>query len=152
MLILRNLVQRRAASGQSGRAACSSCALWLDYAAFFRISALDAAPVEGKHPRRIRSRSPENDFSSGALGTAGLLDIVAVSPQTEACGRAVAFILVPGNGVEIPAAPASLDKMPPTVRLLTDKGYDAGSLRTCLAASATEAVVPSTRSRKTHSV
>lgn len=61
----------------------------------------------------------------------------------------MAFTLGPGNGADISAAPALLDKMPPPARLLADKGYDAGSLRTRLAASATEAVIPSTRSRKT---
>lgn len=61
----------------------------------------------------------------------------------------MAFILGPGNGADISAAPALLDKMPPPARLLADKGYDASSLRTRLAASATEAVIPSTRSRKT---
>ena len=39
--------------------------------------------------------------------------------------------------------------MPPPTRLLADKGYDANSLRERLAASKTEAVIPSTRSRKT---
>ena len=69
--------------------------------------------------------------------------------MTDACGRAVAFILGPGNGADISAAPALLDKMPPPTRLLADKGYDANSLRERLAASKTKAVIPSTRSRKT---
>ena len=82
--------------------------------------------------------------------------------MTEACGRAVAFILGPGNGADISAAPALLDKMPPPTRLLapshglranhcraTDKGCDANSLRERLAASKTEAVIPSTRSQNT---
>ena len=68
--------------------------------------------------------------------------------MTDACGRAVAFILGPGNGADISAAPALLDKMPAPARLLADKGYDANSLRARLAASKTEAVIPSTRSRK----
>jgi transposase len=61
----------------------------------------------------------------------------------------VAFTLSPGNCADISAAPAPLDKMPPPRRLLADKGYDANSLRARLAASATEAVIPSTLSRKT---
>lgn len=61
----------------------------------------------------------------------------------------MAFILGPGNGADISAAPVLLDKMPPPARLLADKGYDAGSLRARLATSRTEAVIPSTRSRKT---
>ena len=45
-------------------------------------------------------------------------------------------------------APALLDKCPAPTRLLADKGYDANSLRSRLAATKTEAVIPSTRSRK----
>lgn len=60
----------------------------------------------------------------------------------------MAFLLGPGNNADISAAPALLDKLPPPARLLADKGYDANSLRARLAASATEAVIPSTRSRK----
>jgi putative transposase len=40
-----------------------------------------------------------------------------------------------------------LDKCPAPTRLLADKGYDANSLRHRLAATRTEAVIPSTRSR-----
>lgn len=60
-----------------------------------------------------------------------------------------AFILGPGNGADISSAPALLDLLPAPTRLLADKGYDANSLRTRLAASKTEAVIPSTKSRKT---
>ena len=60
----------------------------------------------------------------------------------------VAFIFSPGNGADISAAPALLDRMPAPVRLLADKGYDAGSLRARLATTKTETVIPSTRSRK----
>jgi putative transposase len=38
--------------------------------------------------------------------------------------------------------------MPAPARLLAERGYDAGSLRTRLKASGTEAVIPSTRSGK----
>lgn len=58
------------------------------------------------------------------------------------------FILGPGNGADISAAPDLLDLLPPPKRLLADKGYDANSLRNRLAKSETEAVIPSTRSRK----
>lgn len=60
-----------------------------------------------------------------------------------------AFILGPGNGADISSAPALLDRMPAPARLLADKGYDANSLRARLAATKTEAVIPSTRARKT---
>jgi transposase len=68
---------------------------------------------------------------------------------TDACGRAVAFTLGPGNQADISAAPDLLDRLPPPRRLLADRGYDANSLRARLAGTATEAVIPSTRSRKT---
>ena len=68
---------------------------------------------------------------------------------TDACGRAVAFVLSPGNSADISAAPKLLSLLPPPKRLLADKGYDANSLRSRLAETATEAVIPSTRSRKT---
>ena len=66
---------------------------------------------------------------------------------TDACGRA--FVLSPGNSADISAAPKLLSLLPPPKRLLADKGYDANSLRSRLAETATEAVIPSTRSRKT---
>jgi putative transposase len=61
----------------------------------------------------------------------------------------VAFTLSPGNHADITEAPALLDKCPAPARLLADKGYDANNLRDRLAATETEAVIPSTRSRKT---
>lgn len=67
---------------------------------------------------------------------------------TDGCGRPVAFTLSPGNHADISEAPALLDKCPAPARLLADKGYDAASLRDRLAATDTEAVIPSTRSRK----
>ena len=61
----------------------------------------------------------------------------------------MAITLGPGNHADISEAPALLDKCPAPARLLADKGYDANSLRDRLAATETEAVIPSTRSRKT---
>jgi putative transposase len=61
----------------------------------------------------------------------------------------VAFTLSPGNHADISEAPELLDKCPAPARLLADKGYDANSLRERLATSKTEAVIPSSRSRKT---
>ena len=60
----------------------------------------------------------------------------------------MAFTLSPGNHADITEAPALLDKCAPPTRLVADKGYDANSLRARLAATDTEAVIPSTRSRK----
>lgn len=67
---------------------------------------------------------------------------------TDGYGRAVAVLLSPGNCADISAAPALLDKMPAPRRLLADKGHDGNSLRARLAATRTEAVIPSTRSRR----
>ncbi len=60
----------------------------------------------------------------------------------------MAFSLSPGNHADISEAPALLDKCTAPTRLLADMGYDANSLRDRLAATKTEAVIPSTRSRK----
>jgi transposase len=60
----------------------------------------------------------------------------------------VAFLLSPGNLADISVAPALLSLLPAPKRLLADKGYDANSLRNRLAETATEAVIPSKRSRK----
>jgi len=60
----------------------------------------------------------------------------------------VAISLSPGNHADISEAPALLDKCPAPARLLADKGYDANSLRDRLAVTRTEAIIPSTRSRK----
>ena len=61
----------------------------------------------------------------------------------------MAFTLGPGNGADISAAPELLALLSPPARLLADKGYDANSLRKRLADNATQAVIPSSRSRKT---
>lgn len=60
----------------------------------------------------------------------------------------MAFTIGPGNQADISAASTLLDKVPPPSRLLADRGYDANSLRSRLEATQTEAVIPSTRSRK----
>jgi len=71
-----------------------------------------------------------------------------IHPLTDACGRAVVFVLSPGNSADIATTPELLALLPSPKRLLADKGYDANSLRRHLAATATEAVIPSTRSRE----
>ena len=60
----------------------------------------------------------------------------------------MALLLTPGNIADISAAPGLLAAMPPARRLIADKGYNANSLRGTLAAHGTEAVIPSTASRK----
>ena len=67
---------------------------------------------------------------------------------TDEHGRVAAFSLTPGNVADISAAPDLLASRPAPRRLIADKGYDAMSLRPSLAERRTEAVIPSTRSRK----
>jgi transposase len=67
---------------------------------------------------------------------------------TDGCGRAVALLLTPGNSADISAAPSLLATRSAPRRLIADKGYDANSLRSSLRAQQTEAVIPSTASRK----
>jgi transposase len=67
---------------------------------------------------------------------------------TDGCGRAVALLLTPGNSADISAAPRLLAARSAPKRLIADKGYDANSLRNSLQAQQTEAVIPSTTSRK----
>ena len=57
------------------------------------------------------------------------------------------LVLTPGNIADITAAPALLAALPPSARLIADKGYDANSLRRRLDQSGTQAVIPSTMSR-----
>jgi len=64
------------------------------------------------------------------------------------CGRTVGRSLSSGNHADIAEAPALLDKCRAPTRLLAEKGYDANTLRERLAATQTEAVIPSNRSRK----
>ena len=52
------------------------------------------------------------------------------------------------NCADISAAPSLLAARPAPRRLIADKGYDANSLRCSLQAQQTEAVIPSTASRK----
>ena len=61
----------------------------------------------------------------------------------------MAFTLSPGNHADMSEAPTLLDKCPPPTRHLAGKGYEASSLRDRLAMTRAEAVIPSTRSRKT---
>lgn len=93
-------------------------------------------------PRRKRGAKVQAiGRSRGGPGT-------KIHALTDACGRPVAFSLSPANDADIAAAHDLLDQKPPSVRLIADKGYDAGHLRDRLAAAGTEAVIPSTRSRR----
>lgn len=63
-------------------------------------------------------------------------------------GRPVRFLIAPGQSHDILAVPALLEGQNPTA-VLADRAYDADSLRKYLAQIGAEAIIPSTRSRKT---
>jgi len=70
---------------------------------------------------------------------------------TDGSGRAVGLLLTAGNSADISAAPSLLTARSAPQRLIADKGYDgydANGLRRTLEAQKTEAVIPSTTSRK----
>ena len=62
-------------------------------------------------------------------------------------GKPVAFVLTPGNIVDISIAATLLDDIAPPKRLLADKAYDADHLRKPLEARGTEVVISSNRTR-----
>jgi IS5 family transposase len=61
----------------------------------------------------------------------------------------VALALTPGNVADISMAAPLIEALPPSIRLIADKDYDANHLRRRLAERGTEPVIPSTASRKT---
>jgi transposase len=64
-------------------------------------------------------------------------------------GRPVAFTLTPGNIADISVARDLLDTLAPPKQLLADKAYDADHLRDWLKTRRTQAVIPSTATRRT---
>ena len=67
---------------------------------------------------------------------------------TDALGRPIRMVLTRGQTSDYIGARTLLSLLPAPKRLLADKGYDTNSLRSRLAETATEAVIPPTRSRK----
>lgn len=66
----------------------------------------------------------------------------------DSLGRPVRFILAAGQSHDILAARALIEGLE-TSALLADRAYDSSALRQRLAELGTQAVIPSTRSRKT---
>jgi transposase len=92
---------------------------------------------------------PPNTGAQGqAIGRSRGGPTTKIHALTEGCGRAVALLPTPGNIADISAAPGLLAAMPAPRRLIADRGYDANHLRDALRRQNTEAVIPSTRSRK----
>lgn len=65
----------------------------------------------------------------------------------DSLGRPVRFLIAPGQSHDILAVPALLEGQRPDA-VLADRAYDANSLRRHLEHIGAEAVIPSTRSRK----
>ena len=65
----------------------------------------------------------------------------------DSLGRPVRFLIAAGQSHDILAVPALLEGHRPTA-VLADRAYDANSLRRYLDQIGAEAVIPSTRSRK----
>jgi transposase len=63
-------------------------------------------------------------------------------------GRPVRFVIAPGQSHDILAVPALLEGQRPAA-VLADRAYDANSLRSQLHRIGAQAVIPSTRSRRT---
>lgn len=103
---------------------------------------LDGRPGTSFGPRRQRVAKAQ------AIGRSRGGPTTKIHALTDERGRLAAFSLTPGNVADISAAPELLASLPAPRRLIADKGYDANSLRHALAEGRTEAVIPSTRSRK----
>ncbi|WP_425516635.1 IS5 family transposase [Sphingobium phenoxybenzoativorans] len=66
----------------------------------------------------------------------------------DAKGRPVVLILTPGNVHDCKVAKRCIEAMPPSAKLVADKGYDSQALREWLDERGTEAVIPPRKNRK----
>ncbi len=66
----------------------------------------------------------------------------------DSLGRPVRFLLAAGQSHDILAAPALIEGMTPQA-VMADRAYDSSAFRQAIARLGAEAVIPSTRSRKT---
>ena len=66
----------------------------------------------------------------------------------DSLGRPVRFLLAAGQSHDILAAPALIEGMAPQA-VMADRAYDSSAFRQAIAHLRAEAVIPSTRSRKT---
>ena len=67
--------------------------------------------------------------------------------MADTLGRPLRLALTAGQAAEIKSAAPLLEGVV-VAALIADKGYDSDALRVLLASAGTEAVIPSTRSRK----
>ncbi|ADM10849.1 putative transposase [Parvularcula bermudensis HTCC2503] len=94
--------------------------------------------------RKRRKRGEENQ----AVGRSRGGRTTKIHALADDCGRPVAFVLTPGNVADITVAKQIVGAVTPSQRLLADKAYDAEPFRLWLTDRGTEAVTPSTASRK----
>ena len=66
----------------------------------------------------------------------------------DSLGRPLRFLLAAGQSHDVLAAPALLEGFTPRA-VMADRAYDSSALRQLIAQAGAEAVIPSTRSRKT---
>lgn len=94
--------------------------------------------------RMVRS-IPATSIRCARSSGVNFSDLPSTNTQIECSMKAPSL----GNHADITEAPALLAKCPAPTRLLADKGYNANSLGDRLAEAVTEAIIPSTRSRRT---
>lgn len=107
----------------------------------------DQHRLHGSAGASLRARR-KRGAKAQAIGRSRGGPTTKIHALTDASGRATALLLTPGNVADISAADRLLAASPAPLRLIADKGYDANSLRARLGAQRTEAVIPSTASRK----
>lgn len=97
----------------------------------------------------MASPPPESGDFDEAIGISRGGPTSKIIALTDRSGRFVQFSLQPGNAAESKELIPLLEQVPSQVgRLLADRAYDSNEIRHHLANGATEAVIPSTRSRK----
>lgn len=111
-----------------------------------------------EHPGRTKYRQHTHQSSSlrgwtkkgeaaQAIGRSRGGRTSKIHALANAQGKPIAFILTPGNAVDISVAGTLLDDIAPPRRLLADKAYDANHFRQWLYSIGAEAVIPSNCSR-----
>src|SRR5690606_32123195 len=103
-----------------------------------------------RHPRQgapLRGRRKRGAFAQ-AIGRSRGGRTTKVHGLVDDRGRPRVLLLSAGNINDISMAAALIQAAGPFRKLLADKGYDADHLRRLLAERGTEAVIPSTASRR----
>nr|WP_148235301.1 IS5 family transposase [Parvularcula bermudensis] len=105
--------------------------------------------IDSSHVKAHRSASGgKGGKKNQAVGRSRGGRTTKIHALADDCGRPVAFVLTPGNVADITVAKQIVGAVTPSQRLLADKAYDAEPFRLWLTDRGTEAVTPSTASRK----